>query len=228
MPKASKINESRVIEACEAAYAQKKPNLSKIAREYGVPYETLRGRVRRGKQARSAQKPINKALNDYQEEALVQWVARMRDLYLPINPDMLAEWANRALQRAGSDHTVSKMWPYRFIERLPAHLKLGPVVQKTKDKKNIDAEDIGYLQHWYNQLANVVKDLPSHLVYNFDECGFQPGQGRSRKVIGTKGICPDLAQFDHAENITAIECIAADGWIMEPLFIFKGATFMEC
>jgi hypothetical protein len=104
---------------------------------------------------------------------------------------------------------------------------LGPVIQRTKDKKRLEAEDVGYLQHWYNQLANVLKGLPSHLIYNFDECGFRPGQGKARKVIGTKGRCPDLAEFDHAENITAIECIAADGWIMEPLFIFKGEKFME-
>jgi hypothetical protein len=73
----------------------------------------------------------------------------------------------------------------------------------------------------------VVKDLPPYLVYNFDECDFQPGQGRARKVIGTKDKHPDLAEFDHAKNITTVECIAADGWIMQPLFIFKGERFME-
>lgn len=145
----------------------------------------------------------------------------MRDLYLPVTPEMLTEWANRALVRAGSNHEVSKMWAYRFEKRLPTHLMLGLVIQRTKDKKRLDAEDVGYLQHWYNQLANVLKGLPSHLIYNFDECGFQPGQGRARKVIGTKGRCPDLAEFDHTKNITAIECIAADGWIMEPLFYLQ-------
>jgi hypothetical protein len=66
-----------------------------------------------------------------------------------------------------------------------------------------------------------------YLVYNFDEYNFQPSQGRSQKIIGTKERYPDLAEFDHAENITAVECIAADGWIMQPLFIFKGEKFME-
>jgi hypothetical protein len=46
MPNQPKIPESRVIEACEAARAQKKPNLSKIAREYGVSYQMLWGRIR--------------------------------------------------------------------------------------------------------------------------------------------------------------------------------------
>jgi hypothetical protein len=72
---------------------------------------------------------------------------------------MLAEWANRALVRAGSDYKVSKMWPRRFEEKLPVHLNLSPVVQKTKDKKQLDTGNIRYLHYWYNQLANMVKDL---------------------------------------------------------------------
>ena len=69
----------------------------------------------------------------------------MRDLYLPVTPEMLTEWANRALVRAGSNHEVSKMWAYRFEKRLLLHLMLGPMIQRTKDKKRLEAEDVGYL-----------------------------------------------------------------------------------
>ncbi|OQE05256.1 hypothetical protein PENVUL_c026G10153 [Penicillium vulpinum] len=68
----------------------------------------------------------------------------MRDLHLPVTPEMLTEWANRALVRAGSNHEVSKIWSYRFEKRLPPYLMLGPVAQRTKDKKRLDAEDVGY------------------------------------------------------------------------------------
>jgi hypothetical protein len=124
------------------------------------------------------------------------------------------------------------MWAYRFEKRLPEHLNLGPVRQNTKESKRIQAEDAGLLEFWYNQLANVIKDTPARLVYNFDECGFQPGEGKSRKVIGTnittkgKGkaskAVPNLAESERGENITSIECVAADGWHMDPWFIFKG------
>jgi transposase-like protein len=77
VPKAPKIDESRVLEACEAAQCEKKPNLAKIAREHDVSYEILRGRIRRGQQARSARIPKDKALDEYQEKALVQWIIRM-------------------------------------------------------------------------------------------------------------------------------------------------------
>jgi hypothetical protein len=60
----------------------------------------------------------------------------------------------------------------------------------------------------------MVKDTPGRLVYNFDECGFQPGEDRSRKVIGLK-YAPNLAESERGENIIAIKYIAADGsrWI---------------
>jgi transposase-like protein len=74
MPKSIKYNESDLLKACEAAQAEKKPNISKIAREYGVPIGTLRDRVKHGRQPRAAQKPVNKALEGYQKEALIQWI----------------------------------------------------------------------------------------------------------------------------------------------------------
>ena len=96
--------------------------------------------------------------------------------------------------------------------------------QKTKELRRIQAEDAGLLQHWYDLLEKVLHNVPARLVYNFDECGFQPGQGRARNVIGAKSSCPDLAETKRGENITALECIATDGWQMDPLFIFKGTS----
>jgi hypothetical protein len=84
-----------------------------------------------------------------------------------------------------------------------------------KELKCIWAEDAGLLGNWYNQLANVVKkDTPARLVYNFDECGFWPGEGRSRKVISSRSV-PDLAESERGENIIAIKYIAIDGWQMD-------------
>ncbi|XBQ94315.1 hypothetical protein V6000_010144 [Aspergillus fumigatus] len=229
MPKSIKFNESDLLKACEAAQAQNKPNISKIAREYGVPYSTLRDCIKKGRQARTARKPVNKALDGYQEEALIQWIVWMRDHNIPVTPKLLEEFANQSLQCAGEARQVSRVWAYRFEKRLPEHLNLGPVKQKTKESKCIKAEDAGLLANWYNQLANVVKDTPPRLVYNFDECGFRPGEGKARNVIGLKGSCLDLAESEKGENITTIECIAADGWQMDPWFIFKGnGIFMEC
>ncbi|KAJ5160973.1 transcriptional regulator family: Centromere protein B DNA-binding region [Penicillium canariense] len=227
MSKHAEIDESRVIEACEAASAVEKPNLSKIAREYGVSYNILLGRVRQGKQARTTRKPNNKALDEYQEEALRQWIPELRNCHMPVTPTLLEDMANLSLKRAGVDRVVGKTWVYRFIKRLPKGMQLAPVKQKMKEIKRIQAEDAWKLTFWYEKLKNVVRaDMPARLIYNFDECGFQPGKGKDQKVVGGSNP-PDLSELEHSETITALECIAADGWHMDPLFIFKSTTFQE-
>jgi hypothetical protein len=47
----------------------------------------------------------------------------------------------------------------------------------------------------------------------------------SFKGKGLKGA-PDLPESEKGKNITAIECIAADGWLMDPFFIFKGMVLL--
>lgn len=66
-------------------------------------------------------------------------------------------------------------------------------------------------------------------MYNFNECGFQPGQGQARKIFGSSNY-PDLAEGKRGETITAVEYISANGWLMDPFFIFKaaGKSHMEC
>ncbi|KAJ5743320.1 transcriptional regulator family: Centromere protein B DNA-binding region [Penicillium manginii] len=189
MPKSSKIDESRVAEACEAANALKKPNISRIAREFGVPYQTLYRRVREGRTSISGRKPTNMALKDEQEQALVGWVLFMESVNMPITPAILQDAANAIFLHAQKDaQPLSKMWVYRFMKR---HKNLKPISQKPKDDKRISAEDAGALEQWYNSLARVTRNT------------------------------------EYSETITALECIAADGWSMAPFYIFKGQVPQE-
>ena len=232
MPKTTESAESRMIEAYEMAKREKTPNISKIAREYCVPRRALHDRVKKGRHARSSVKPVNKVLDKAQEEALTRWIGQLNNWNMPPPPRLIEAWANCSLTHAGKpEQKVSKMWVYRFMKRLPPDLQLGPTKQRTKESKRIQAEDAGQLAHWYDLLKNLLKDVHSRLVYNFDECGFQPGEGKNQNVVSRKNSpksCPDLAVTERGENITVLECIAADGWQMDPLFIFKsGGAFME-
>lgn len=215
--------------AFATAMAQKKPNIMKIAREFDVSPNTLTSRIKTAKSPTTPKKTRKNALQPDQEKALTNWIVQMHSWNLPPTAGVIQAWANRTLARVGQDRQVSKMWAYRFEARVPDHLNLAPVKQKTKEPKRIQAEDAGLLQHWYDQLGDLLHSVPARLVYNFDECGFQPGQGRARNVFGSKSSCPDLVEAERGETITAVECIGADGWLMDPLFIFKssGKNFME-
>jgi transposase-like protein len=72
MPKFDEIRESRVIKACAAARAVKKPNIKRIAREFDVPYGVLHGRIKYGRSRTSlcGRNPTNMALTKAQDRAL--------------------------------------------------------------------------------------------------------------------------------------------------------------
>jgi hypothetical protein len=180
MPKSTDFDESRLMKACKTVLAQKKPQIAKIAREYGVSRTTLTNRVKNARPPPTYRESLKNAFEGYQEKALTTWIVKMHDWNLPPLPALIEAWANRALTRAGKDGQVSKIWAYRFVKRLPKDLNLLPIKQKKKESKRIQAEDAGLLAHWYDQLEILLRDIPARLVYNFYECGFRPGEGQSR------------------------------------------------
>src|ERR1700710_204433 len=109
MPKTAESDESRMIEACDAARREKTPNITKIAREFGVNRRNLQNRVKKGMQARTARKPVNKVLDKAQEEALTRWICQLNDWNMPPKPRLIEAWANRSLARASKPDRVSKM-----------------------------------------------------------------------------------------------------------------------
>lgn len=222
--------ESRFIKACEAAKREVKPNITKIAREYGVPRRTLCNRFKKYEATKTLRKSVKRALNSPQEEGLTRWIAQVNEWNIPPAPKLIEAWANSLLARAGKvKQPVSKMWVYRFIKRLPPDLKLGKAKQQTKESNQIKAEDVA---HWYDLLKTRLEGVPARLVYNLDECGLRPTEGINHNVVGKrdpKKSCPDIAETERGKNITALECIAADGWQMDPLFITKrNGSVIEC
>ena len=71
MPKSINFDESRLAEACQVALSSKKPNFSKIAREFGVARKTLANRVEIAKSPTTPTKSLRKVLEPHQEKALV-------------------------------------------------------------------------------------------------------------------------------------------------------------
>ena len=96
-----KFDESRMAEACLAASREEKPNIARLAREFGVNQSTLYRRDKKGTGPNTAKRGVGYALEAYQEEALIRWIQYMNDCYIPITPRILESWANRVCQRVG-------------------------------------------------------------------------------------------------------------------------------
>ena len=117
------------------------------------------------------------------------------------------------------------MWAYNFIKRLPDGFYW--VKQKPAERERVEAEDISILQAWYDRLEPIVNRIPPSNIYNFDETGFALGQGKPQKVITRNQQRTRIPFSERGELLTGIECVAADGWVMEPYFVAPGVVHLE-
>ena len=219
--------ENQITKALHAYHERDRPKIALLAREFRVPYQRLRARVKGGK-SRSTRPATNKCPEDSQEQALISWIGLLDDANSPPTPQDIEGCANEILARNGSDRRVSSTWVYRFMKRLPNNY--SHIIQKPMGVERMNAERLPIILDWFNRLEVALKQYkvgPKN-VYNFDESGFQLGQGkpqrvvtkhrRSSKFIPTGGI---------GETVTGVECIAADSWVMPPFFIFQASVHME-
>lgn len=221
--------EQRIQAACEAYKARINAKIAPLAREFNVPISRLRARIQ-GRQPRTQRTITTKRLDEAQEAALIRWINTLDALHVPPTARMVEASANMMIQRdtEATTHpisTVNKMWVYEFIKRLPDDLYW--VKQKPAEKARIEAEDISIMQAWYDRLEPLVKRIPPSNIYNFDETGFQLGQGKPQKVITRNKHRTRLLSGEKGDLLTGIECIAADGWLMEPYFVAPGVVHLE-
>ena len=209
MPKKARDEEDLLAKALDAYNTREFSSLRKAADHYRVSYSKLRGR-KNGQTSLSDRPTTNNALNSNQENALISWIELLNSCYTPPTAKDIEIAANRLLKIAGSERVVSSMYSYRLIQRLPPHIKL--ITQKPKESLRIQAEDPGVISYWYDRLAYLYRehDFEPHEIYNWDETGFQIGEGLNQHVISTRETA-SIATGDRGETITGIECIAADG-----------------
>ena len=116
--------EERIGEA--VAHIQENPlsNISKIAREFDVPYQRLRYRLKTGR-SKITENGQNKKLSPAEELALCHFLDRLDATGFPACIGLIKSFANDLLR---SNHTnpttnpssVSHVWPQCFLDR---HLK---------------------------------------------------------------------------------------------------------
>lgn len=140
MAPSSREIEPKIQEAVNAYRRDEKQKISKIAREFKVPYQRLRGRIH-GNASRLNIQLANNTLNKHQEKAVKDWIFHLDDTQLAATPKQIRDYANAVLARGHRDPTkpppqVSKMWAYRFIEtKLPPQFKCRK--QEPMDSKEI-------------------------------------------------------------------------------------------
>ena len=248
--------EKRISDACASAVSQNRPNISELARQFDVPYQRLRGRIN-GRPTLNQRRHYPNALDNTQEEALVQWVRRIDSMGISPTSTIVVQSANEILARSASDtisaEKPSKM-PSKTLSKTP--LKTSPktpsnpprtvgknwvyrfmerlpadlhiTTQKPIEKARFDAAELGHITHWFDLLDQEVRN----------------GQYSPRNIynfdetgiqIGQNSNQRVITQYpkrrlrgsDSRQSITIIEGVAADGFVMAPWFIFNGEVAME-
>ena len=178
----SSETEDRLCNALCAYRERRKPKIAPLAREFGVSYQQLKGRVH-GRKSRSTRTGPNKALDEAQEQALISWIGILDDATVPPTPQDIESCANEMLARSGSSRRVGKNWAYNLIKRLPDDY--SHITQKPMEAERMDAERLPAIIDWFHRLEVALKHykIGPKNIYNFDEFGFQFGQGKPQRVV---------------------------------------------
>jgi hypothetical protein len=204
------------------------PSKRACAKAYDIPESTLRRRVK-GVNARRDSIPINRKLNPTEESTLLEWILSMDQRGLPVRSDSIRQMANLLLQKRSQDNTleVGRLWVYNFVRR---NNSLQSKYTRKYDYQRAKCEDPTIIRDWFRLVRNTIAKygILDKDIYNFDETGFQMGVISTAKVItGAEKSKPVSVQPGNREWVTAIECIASNGWSLPPVIIFEGKVHIS-
>jgi len=186
----------------------------------------------RGKPTRSDKAAGQQYLTPSEEKAVVEHALRMYERGFPIPVKFLGTIAHiikrqrsSIFQSLAADDGIrppGKNWPQGFYKR---HLELQARKVRPLDWARHDIYDkvVGWFTLIGKELSNPA--VLQENVYNMDETGVLLSVLNSLKVLVSS---KDLRKYRGAAvkrtNITAIECISADGRHLDPLIIWPAAT----
>ena len=197
-------------------------SLRLAAREQGVPYPILRGRIEGGEN-HSNTVESQQRLSRVQEDHLANWVLTQEALGVPLTYTQIKEFAQRLLILKGDYKSLGKRWIQAFLQRNPT--------LKTKRFRNIDSRRVNsatipIIKSWFQLLAiPQIQAIKPEYRYNIDESGIMEGFGANRLVVGSAGKRSIQKKQPGACAWTLfLECISATGKALTPLVMFKGKT----
>lgn len=190
-------------------------------REAALTFQVKRGVLGarfNGRKTRKEAHEHEKTLTFAQERALVDWVKEMGRRGIPLHASAVAHHAS-----AISGTPVSERWVHRFRSRHPdLKAKWTTGLEKCRAQSLNPAAVSGF----YDVLESLVEEyqITEENMYNMDEKGVQLGiGGRVRALVDRDQKSVNQVEDGDRELVTIIECVCADGTVIRPSAVFKGA-----
>jgi hypothetical protein len=200
-------------------------SIRSAAKEWGVPYPTLRGRIK-GSETHSNAAESQQRLSRVQEDHLSNWVLTQEALGVPLTYSQIKEFAQRLLILKGDYKSLGKRWMQAFLRRNP--------ILKTKRFRNIDSQRVNgatipIIRSWF-QLFSLpqIQAIKPENRWNMDESGIMEGFGANGLVVGSSERRSIQKKQPGSRAWTSfIECVSATGKALTPLVIFKGKSVQQ-
>ena len=200
----------------------------KIADIFGVNYRTLT-RLASGSTSMSTFNASKQKLSPAEERVLVDFILESADRGFPLSHPEIVLIANTLIQeRATLGEPVGENWAPRFLDRHRDELQTH--WSRPLDGQRAQALNPEVVKRWHKLVEeHVVRaGIRKEDIYGMDETGFQPSNQGVQRVVGRHGTKTQHKQGGaNRENVTALVTICADGTIIQPTIIFKGANFMN-
>jgi hypothetical protein len=201
-----------------------KPNISLVARTYGVDRSQLSRRFRGISGSKEEQYNNQRLLSKEQSTALIKWVNQLTERGLPPTNAMLENFA-----REISGKEPGKNWVSRWKK---AHSnKVISVYSKGLDLERKMADSAYKYALYFRLIGQKIEqyNLGPEQIYNMDEKGFMLGVTTKTKRIFTRrkyeqGGYKQHLQDGNREWITTIGCICANGTALSPALIYMSKS----
>jgi hypothetical protein len=218
-----------------AIEATKTLSIRRAAAKYGVPRSTVQDRLK-GTKSPSESKAKYQTLTAEEEKEIVRWIERLDDMAIPPRAIHVYQMVGAILAKRPADPTVpankkpkgmiGKHWISRFLDR---HPQLASHFAGRIDNQRVVAGQPAGIQSFFNRLGEVRsrRKITLSNTYNAYEKGFTIGQAKKGKVICRRRRRNVRVRHPgNREWVSVMECISADGNVLDPLFIYAGKAHL--
>lgn len=208
------------MERAVAAVKGGRMSIRKASTNYGVPYTTLNSHIHNKHPLKYGGQP---SLDDAVENLLVDALQLCAEWGFPLKPIDVRRVVQQFLNRQGvtvkkfKDNLPGRDWFEHFMKR---HEQL--TVKLAENTKRVRAAvTYDMVDKYFQELANVVRDVPPENIVNYDETNFVDDPGACRVVL-KKGTKHAYRTLDISKtNTTVMFAISADGTRLAPYVVYK-------
>ena len=210
--------------ALRSADPGEKPNISLVARTYGVSQSGLYKRFHGITGSKEEHYNTQRILTTSQSKALIKWINQLTERGLPPTNSMLANFA-----REISGKEPGKNWATRWLK---AHS--DKVISRFSTGLDVDRKRADSALKYALYFALIGRKIEQYnlgpeQIYNMHEKGFMLRVTTKRKRIFTRrkyeqGGYKQHLQDGNREWITTIGCICANGTALAPSLIYMAKS----